>query len=138
GFEDIQLNYLFNDPGVDDLLLYDTNNANFQLVKNFDNFPSAIKIKDSDYYYSYHRSGCADANWDSDLFYIQNFECFKIGNISGRGCVGVERNGIIISKIKDDKKIELEYIKREAEYYEDKWEFIENYWKKNYKKFIPN
>ena len=37
---------------------------------------------------------------------------------------------------KDDKKIELEYIKREAEYYEDKWEFIENYWKKNYKKFI--
>lgn len=138
GYEDIQLNYLFNLPGVADMLLFNKNTLNYTLVKNFDNFPSATKIKSSNYYYSYHRSGCADANWDSDLFYIQNFECFKIGNISGRGCIGEERNGIIISKIEDDKKIELKYIKREAKYYEDKWEFIENYWKTNYKKFIPN
>lgn len=136
GYMDIQLNYLINLPGVDDLLLYDTNNENFKLVKNFDNYPSAIKIKGSNYYYSYHRSGCADANWESDLFYIKNFECFKVGNISGKGCEGEKRNGIIISKIKNNKKIEIEFIKREADYYKDKWEFIDNYWKINYRKFI--
>ncbi|WP_130733620.1 hypothetical protein [Flavobacterium sp. J27] len=138
GFMDIQIDYITNVPGINDILLFDTINLNFRLVKDFDYYPYAIKIQGTEYYYSYHRAGCADLNWESDLFYIQNFECFKIGNISGRGCDGEERNGIIISKIKGNKKMELEYIKRDVGYYGDKWESIDNYWKKNYKKFIPN
>lgn len=136
GYKDVEINYFTNVPGINDMLLYDNASNNFKLIENFQDFPSSQKIKGTDFYYSYHRSGCADINWDSDLFYIKNFKCYRIGNISGRGCKDEERNGIIINKVKNEQEIELEYIKRKAGYYDDKWDFIENYWLKNHKKFI--
>lgn len=136
GILDIRLNHITNVGGISELIFYDLNNKKFKPVKDFENFPSPIKIEKTNFYYSYHRSGCSDSNWDSDLFYIEDYKCFKIGNISGRGCVGEKRNGIFINKFLNDKEVEINWIKRDTGYYENKWEFIENYWTKNHLKFI--
>lgn len=111
------------------------NNKKFKPVKDFENFPSPKKIEGTKFYYSYHRSGCSDSNWDSDLFLISDFKCLKIGNISGRGCYDEERKGIFINKILNGKEVEINWIKRDSGYYDDKWDFIENYWSENYLKF---
>gem|GEM_PF-5245252 len=34
--------------------------------------PPPQRINGTHYFYSYHKSGCADMDWDSDLFYIHN------------------------------------------------------------------
>lgn len=135
GLLDIRLNHITNVGGISELIFFDLKNKKFKPVKDFENFPSPIKIKETKFYYSYHRSGCSDLNWDSDLFYISDYQCFKIGNISGRGCVGEERNGIFINKILNGKEVEINWIKRDSGYYHNKWEFIDNYWEKNFLKF---
>lgn len=136
GFLDIIVHYLTNVPGIYDLALFDQKTEKFKLVQNFDAFPSPEKIKNSNYYYSYHRSGCADANWDSDLFKIVNYKAIRLGNIQGLGCEREEKNGIFIHKVKKEELIQIEEYKREPNYYNDKWDFIKNYWTKNYRKFI--
>lgn len=135
GLLDIRLNHITNVGGISELIFYDLESKRFKPIIGFEDFPSPIKIEGSNFYYSYHRSGCADSNWDSDLFYISDFKCFKIGNISGRGCESEERNGIFISRIINEKEFEIEWIKRDKGYYNDKLEFIDNYWKNNYLKF---
>lgn len=135
GFKDLRLDYITNTPDVIDIVLFDSNSKRFEIVKDLGYYPSSFKIKNSNYYYSYHRAGCSDLNWESDLFYIKDYRCIKIGNISGRGCNYEKRNGIFINKIVDKKEIEINWIKRDTGYYEDKWEFIENYWTKNHLKF---
>lgn len=135
GFVDVEIHYITNVPNIYDMILYDKKNNDFKQIVNFSEFPTPEKIKKADYYYSYHRSGCADLNWDSDLFYIKNFKCYRIGNISGRGCGPKNTTGIYINKIVADQEVLLKFVKREEGYYDDKWEFIESYWTKNYKKF---
>lgn len=135
GYQDIELDYISNIPGIIDVLIFDKKKKFFFIIDNLQDFPSPQKINKTNYFYSYHRSGCADYNWDSDLFYISNYKCFKIGNISGRGCGYEERNGIFINKIVNEKEVEINWIKRDSGYYNDKWEFIEKYWTKNYLKF---
>lgn len=135
GYQDIELNYITHIPGIIDVLLFDIQKKEFSIISKLQDFPGPQKIEKSNYYYSYHGSGCADYNWDSDLFYISNNKCFKIGNISGRGCGYEKRNGIFINKILNEKEVEINCIKRDSGYYNDKWKFIENYWNKNYLKF---
>lgn len=135
GFKDLRLDYITNTPDVVDIVLFDSISKRFEIVKDLGYYPSPFKIKNSNYYYSYHRAGCADLNWESDLFYIKDYRCIKIGNISGRGCGYEKRNGIFINKIVDKKAVEINWIKRDSGYYDDKWEFIENYWTKNHLKF---
>ena len=138
-FEDIRIYYMTNVPDIQDLLLYDRNTGMFRLVENFTDYPSPEPIKGTKYYYSYHRSGCADMNWDSDLFYINNFKTVRIGNISGRECgnSGI-KDGIYISKIEDEKErlLATSPIKIIDQYKEYKWGFIKSYWTKNYRKFL--
>lgn len=136
GFLDIEIHYITNVPGIYDLALYNQKTGKFKLVQNFNDFPSPEKIKNSNFYYSYHRSGCADANWDSDLFKIVNYKAVRLGNIQGLGCEREEKNGIFIHKVKKEELIQIEEYKREPNYYNDKWDFIKNYWTKNYRKFI--
>lgn len=135
GLLDIRLNHITNVGGISELIFYDLKDKEFKPIIGFEDFPSPTKIDGSNFYYSYHRSGCADSNWDSDLFYISDFKSIKIGNISGRGCKGEERNGIFINRIINKKEFEINWIKRDEGYYDDKWEFIDNYWKMNYLKF---
>jgi hypothetical protein len=137
--KDILFDYLTNVPNIHDLALFDTKSKTFKLVEGFNSFPTPVNIINTKYYYSYHRSGCSDSNWDSDLFYISNFKTYCIGNIAGRDCDDVIANvGIFISKLTSGKSIPYDTLEIETinKYKDDKWGFIEHYWAKNYKKFI--
>lgn len=141
GYKDIRLYYMTNVPGIEGLLLYNPKSKTFKNVPNFQDFPSPVKIGGTQYYYSYHRSGCADMNWTSDLFYIENYQCKKIGTINGYECEnsGV-KDGIYIAKVSGAKKtviseLPISTIKRYKEY---KWGFIANYWNNNYRLFITS
>jgi hypothetical protein len=55
-------------------------------TQNFNAFPDPKSIQGTKYYYSCHNNGCADMDWVSDLFYINNFKAERIGMIDGVGC----------------------------------------------------
>lgn len=133
GFDDIRIHYNSNVPAVQDLLLFDKRKKNFVLVKNFQDVPDPKPIGETGYYYSYHRSGCADMSWDSDLFTLRNNKLNVLGNIS----VDCEIDTVYINKIKGGKPVAYQSkslaILREFEGH--KWGFIEDYWSKNYQKF---
>jgi hypothetical protein len=144
GNKDIMLTYMGNNFSYD-LYLFDKTKNVFKFVKGFDRFPETIQLKTNPkYYYSYHRAGCADLNWISDLFYIDNFKSIHIGQIYGKGCdadLKEEPQVIEIYKVignNDDNEkliLKLPYKKNVPEF-GDKWDFIKRYWEKNYFKFI--
>ncbi|SHH60544.1 hypothetical protein SAMN04488109_4586 [Chryseolinea serpens] len=134
--KDIVVHELSNTPSVQDLLLFDRAKMTFTMVKGFNNFPDPQPIEGTGYYYSYHRSGCADNFWNSDLFYIANFKTQRVANISGNECSG--EMGIVVSKVKDEQKKIVEKFPLDIleKYHDRKWGFIADYWAKNYSKFI--
>jgi hypothetical protein len=143
GNKDIMLTYMGNNFTYY-LYLFDKTNNEFKFVDGFDRFPDAMQLKTNPkYYYSYHRAGCADMNWVSDLFYIDNFKSIHIGHIYGQGYdFEVKENPQVIEiyKITDNKEenrklIEkLPYLKNIPDF-GDKWDYIEKYWNANYGKF---
>jgi hypothetical protein len=104
-----------------------------------DTIPASEAIPHTKYYYSYMHQGCADMNWKSDLFYIDNFKAVKIGTIAGYECAdsGI-KDGIYINKERQGKKVKVAQlpIKIIYRYKEEKWTFIKAYWYKNYKAFL--
>ena len=142
--KDIMLTYMGNNFTYY-LYLFDKANNDFKFIDGFDRFPSSQQLKTNPkYYYSYHRAGCADFDWVSDLFYIQSYKTIHIGHIYGKGCDAdpeVEPQIIEVSKIidnnSDNEKIfeKLPY-KKNVPMFGDKWNFIKKYWQKNYSKFI--
>ncbi|ANQ51827.1 hypothetical protein MY04_4492 [Flammeovirga sp. MY04] len=136
GYDDILFGYMSNTPEAFDLALYNPNDKNFKLVKDFPKFPSPTEIDKTGIYYSYHKSGCADWDWDSDLFILKDFEVVKLGNIHGIGCETSNKNtGIFISKVKGTHYQLIDSILREPGYYDEKFGFIKSYWNSNHKKF---
>jgi len=139
GHLDILLFYANNTPSEAELFEYLPSTGKFKEVENFGDFPAPEPIKGTKFYYSYHHSGCADMDWDSDLFYIENFKAIRIGNISGRQCGGrYEKDAIYIHKVYNHKEklfktLPIETISRYKDY---KWGFIRDYWTKNYKLFV--
>jgi hypothetical protein len=133
--KDIVVRRLSNVPAIQDLLLFDKTNARVTMVSGLDRFPDPKPIPNTEYYYSYHRSGCADNFWDSDLFYIDKFETHLLGNISGNECEG--EKGIIVSKvIAGEKEVVDKFTLDILEKYDDhKWGFIADYWMRNYSQF---
>lgn len=134
GYKDVIFHFHANNPTYE-LALFDPRANTFRLVENYTAYSGAIKIKGTNYFYSYHRSGCADSNWDSDLLIIKNYKAIRIGNIHGAGCEGEKKNGIFIYKINDNDEILIKSIPRKPGYYADKIDFIEEYWNKNYNLF---
>lgn len=139
GFSDLNF-YINKNIQLRQLYLYDPKSASFKFVEGFEDYPEPIRIKKTEYYYSYHRSGCADLNWDSDLFTIKDYTTIKLGNISGRGCGGLkdEATSINIYRVKGGKKHLFEQlpIKLAFQHKDLKWGFIEDYWSKNYRFFL--
>jgi hypothetical protein len=139
GYDDILIEYMTHVPDIMDLLIYNKAENTYKKVIDFQNFPAPQRIANSNYYYSYHRSGCADVNWDSDLFYIENYKTVKIGNISGKQCndTGV-KDGIYINKINGKNRIDIGRLPINIlkKYKEHKWGFIKQYWQENYKRFL--
>lgn len=133
---DIVVHPLTNVPGIQNLLLFDKVKMSFTQVSDFESFPNPKPILGTRYFYSYHRSGCADNYWESDLFYIEEFKTHLLANISGNECEG--EKGIIVSKsFAGERKIIDKFpIEILEEYDDQKWGFIADYWKKNYSKFI--
>ena len=135
GYYDIELHFMTNVPDVNEILLFKPTSNSFIEIENFSNFPASKKIRGSKYYYSYHRSGCADLNWDSDLYYIENNIAVKIGNINAIECDDSNERGIYIYKISRDMKKQIEFIPTEKKDFDNKWEFIEKYWTNNFMNF---
>jgi hypothetical protein len=138
GYKDILLDHGGNIPERYSLLLYIAKWKRFQSVSNFNLFPSPVKVKRTKYFYSYHKNGCADLDWVSDLFYIENFKAKRVGKIDAVGC-GTERvqPKIYIYKISgsSQKLIETFPINYVEKFEDTKWGFIKNYWFKKYKNF---
>jgi hypothetical protein len=135
GFLDIELHFMTNVPGVNEILIFNPELKNFTEIENFSSFPASIKIKNTDYYYSYHRSGCADSNWDSDLFYLKENKAIKIGNIHTIECDNDDDNGIYFYKVNGENKEQIKLIHIEKKDFKNKWDFIEKYWSENYEEF---
>jgi hypothetical protein len=135
---DILVSYIGNNP-TKELYLFDPKNNDFKFIDAFINFCDSKPLKsNTQYYYSYQRAGCADQNWVSDIFTINNFKIIHLGHIYGMSCDDSYKI-IEIYKITDNnekiKLIEkLPYDKNIATN-KDKWDFIENYWNTCYEKF---
>lgn len=130
GYKDIKITYFTNVPGIENVLLYDKYKKSFKKVKGFDEYPDTHKVGTTLCYYSYHRSGCADMDWTSDLFYIKNFKCVRLGTIEGYECGDRDiKNGVYIYKIVNGKKAKIRQLNiKSIYYYKDyKWGFIEAY-----------
>lgn len=138
GNKDLMINYMSNVPAIKDLIVFDSKTKSFKAIESFSSYPAAKPLNGTKYYFSYHRSGCADMNWDSDLFFIENYKTIKIGNISGRECDDRdEKDGIYIYKVQGESKklIKTQPIDIISKYKDYKWGFILDYWTKNYKIF---
>lgn len=139
GYPDIWITHSENVPGVRGLLLYDKVSKTFKEVVGFDAFPAPENISGTKYYYSYYRSGCADMNWTSDLFYIDNYKPVKIATIDGYECADNSiKDGVYIYKKRSEKetlirRLPITTINKYKEY---KWGFIKSYWYKNHNLFI--
>jgi hypothetical protein len=135
GFLDIELHFMTNVPDVNEILIFNPESKKFIEIENFSSFPASIKIENTDYYYSYQRSGCADSNWDSDLYFLKENKAVRIGNIHAIECENEDDNGIYIYKVNGENEKQLKLIPIEKKDFDNKWEFIEKYWTENYKKF---
>lgn len=131
---DLIVNFIGN-VDTQALFLLDKPKNIFKKVRNFEAYPASLKVKSCDnFYYSYHRSGCADMYWTSDLFRIVNFEVVHTGQIFGNGCT--EPLEIRIFKIRPNAKEHVETLPfKIISDYKDKWDFIADYWAKNCGKF---
>ncbi|WP_289663807.1 hypothetical protein [Flavobacterium panacagri] len=126
--------------GEHELYLYDSLKNTFVKSRGFERIREYVRLKsNSNYWYSYSRAGCADMNWTSKLFTFKNFETVELGYIYGKGCEDEEEpQSIQISKVLKNDESNLKLIEKLP--YSvlddtDKWNFIEEYWNKNYQKF---
>ena len=146
GYADILLSYFGNNPTYF-LYLFDPITKHFKSIDGYMKFPDAVQLKSNlKYYYSYHRAGCADMNWVSDLIKIVNFKIIQVGHIYGQGCdFEVKQNPQVIEIYKVTNNDEnngklvtkLPYLKYIGDF-GDKWDFIRRYWNKNYQRFDQN
>lgn len=143
GFSDILISYIANNT-TELLYLFDKTSNNFEFIENFISFPDAVQLKNNPrFYYSYSRAGCADMNWESDLFYIKDSKIIPIGHIDGFGCDDDVINysqSIKVYRTNRKEKMDLHLLetlpyKENVAHFDNKWNFIEAYWNKNYKKF---
>ncbi|MDC1162586.1 hypothetical protein OAT18_04010 [Tenacibaculum sp.] len=125
------MNYTSNSPGIKELALFNIKTNKFDTVELFNSYPSSKRINESNLYYSYHGSGCADNDWGSELYRLAGTSIILLGKIKGLGCLEDDTNGIYIYKVNGDDKNLLNYIKRGQGYWKGKYDFIEKYWTEN-------
>ncbi len=146
GYKDILLSYPANGAAnfTYDLYLFDTAINSFKSIAGFEDYPEALSLTvDHRYYYSYERAGCADMNWVSDLFTIQNFKIIHLGHIDGKGCDDADKSNEVIKAYKsinynNDKETLIEQLPYNSNIPDNtsKWDFLKKYWNTNYKKFL--
>ena len=120
-------------------MLYVPSLNGFKEVENLFAFPDPQPIQGTKYYYSYHKNGCADLDWVSDLFFLNGFKAERIGMADGVGCGTDEvKTAIYIYKVKRDKKTLFKVLSMNTieKYKESKWGFIRQFWTEKYKQFL--
>ncbi len=135
GIMDIRMFQLSNIEGISELIMYYKTSKTFQEIRNFKDFANPKKIEHSEFWYSYQRTGCADVNWESKLFKMKNFKAIAVGEIDGIFCEHEPKKGIFIYKISGPQKIQIHSENKWPEQFQDRWEYLEDYWTKNYRKF---
>lgn len=137
GNMDIMFSYLGNNP-YHLLYLFNPKTSLYTEIKDYGNFSDSKQLTNNPkLYFSYHRAGCADYNWESDLFKIDNYEIIHLGNLYGNGCEADSLQYIKTSRGKypNNTKVDsLSYYNNVPEF-GDKWDFIEKYWNNNWQKF---
>lgn len=141
GNKDIRVFIFSNTPNECDNYLYDSTSNSFKLIENCD--LDIEKVKGTDFYYSYNRTGCADMNWESHLSKIENYKLVNYGFINGKGCdFQVENNPQVIEiyKVTNSETDEMKLInklpyQKNIKKFGEKWSFIKKYWVKNFKTF---
>lgn len=140
-YKDIRVNAFRNTPNQCDNYFYDRKSKTFNLIENC--YLDIKKIKGTEFYFSYNRLGCSDLNWESYLSKIEEFKLVNYGYMNGQGCDFKAKENpqmITIYKVLDtnyenNKFIEkLPYLKQISKN-DDKFNFIEKYWKQNCKGF---
>lgn len=138
GNSDILLDYIGNNPTFH-LYLYDISTSTFRHIDNYLSFPEGQQLEGNrELYYSYHRAGCADLNWVSDLFTIKDFKITHLAHLYAEGCEG-EQQGISVFKVianKSDSTTLIETIKYSSEQNDSKGDIIKKYWNENWTKFL--
>ena len=142
GYMDIRAFIFSNTPNQCENYLYDKENKTFRLVEGCD--LDIHLIKGTMYYYSYNRAGCADMNWESYLSKIENYKLVLLGYIYGQGCdFQIKENPQVIkiykiTNVSIDEKVLIKKLsyKQYVPKFDAKWDFIKNYWTKNYHGFI--
>ena len=140
-FPDLMVCYLGNNPFYI-LYIFDSNTQKFRKIADYHNFPDSKQLTtEPNFYFSYHRAGCADLNWVSDLFKLENFRIHHLGHIYGQGCdADIEHEPqqieIFDVTLAGENKLRetLNYLPNINEH-SDKWEFIKKYWNEYAKKF---
>jgi len=131
-YSDIQV-FINNDEyNQCETYLYDKVNKVFRLLENC-KLPLQ-KIPKTDFYYTYMPTGCANNNWESYLYKLEDFKLVPHGRIDGRGCG--EKRMIYIYRITGEKEI----IKKKFRYEKaiakiggsSRSDFYRNYWRANY------
>jgi hypothetical protein len=122
------------------LYLFDRIDSAFKRVSAFWGFPDAKTLsKGSQFFYSYVKTGCADNDWVSYLFKIQDFTTAKIAAIIGQGCeYNNSDSQIIIRKYtieNDFEQVEKLPYDQINSFSDHEWGFIKNYWRKNISRF---
>ncbi|KAB2807338.1 hypothetical protein [Phaeocystidibacter luteus] len=138
GYVDITFSYLGN-YRVADLYLYDKGSKSYRRVVGFEEVSDAQRFSEKrGYYYDYQTRGCADFNWKSTLFYIEDFRVISVAEIEFTGCPQSEkeRKLEVYSAPKSDERILLESENLPEDMFNNKWDFIRDYWKENWRSFV--
>ena len=141
GDKDIRIYVISNTSNQCDNYLYDKIHKTFRNIENCD--LDIKKIYGKNLYYSYNSIGCSDMNWESYLSEIVDYKLIHLGHIEGLGCdYNTKENPQVIEVYKitnpnNEKKTIIEKLpyKKNIPKFDDKWNFIETYWTKNYSIF---
>lgn len=137
GSTDILVDYIANNSECY-LYLFDSVDFKFKFVEGYVRFPAGEQLTSNPaLYYSYHRAGCGDMDWVSDLFTIQDFSTIHLGQLYAEACDSSDPRQISMFKVLNNTDEEISLIERfpYPDTIDDKYEFIEEYWNKNYLKF---
>ncbi len=134
GFKDLRVLIVSNSPTQCNHYLFDTKSSSFIQIKNSDLMVE--KIPNTNYYYSYFKTGCAGLDFGSYLSKLENFTFIDIAYIAENGCDSDTINSPInVEVYKVFPNLDQKLLKT---YSYNEFVGVDMYWKENYKKFSKN
>lgn len=135
GLEDIRLHY--SDLSFFTIVyLFDPKEVKYKKIENSHDFPWPQKVANrAGLYFAYEAKGCADAQWESTLFTIQNFKMVPLAKIGVINCELPPKIDYWIMEEPDKKQlVSNEAFPFDGTYLATKFESIKAFWEEGYKK----